>query len=255
MSVNPWEAGIEYNADSVVEYEGHRYKIVQPHQSQSGWEPSSTSTLWERLPDNSDDNSNQKKSGLLSGLAGIFSFGKNNDEPELTYEQWLQDAEQRTRDYYDGKTEGPVTWILVDGKNVPTNIAIPGGEERGTPHYICRGFHAGSLQIGKASPIFPKGGVIGYGHREIQLDKYEVLVGDKRAIRWVSCEGRLEVEKLPGRPVEGGREANGKPLFIAQAYWNRAVVPGKCGPSLPKAFIPYANDEKEERHYRVLCYA
>ena len=105
-----------------------------------------------------------------------------------------------------------------------------------------------------------------------------MLVGDKRAIRWVSCEGRLEVEKLPGRPVEGGREANGKPLFIAQAYWNRAVVPGKCGPSLPKAFIPYANDEKEERvrllclvrgaqwctdvawfwhlqHYRVLCYA
>ena len=54
-----------------------------------------------------------------------------------------------------------------------------------------------------------------------------MLVGDKRAIRWVSCEGRLEVEKLPGRPVEGGREANGKPLFIAQAYWNRAVVPGK----------------------------
>lgn len=56
-------------------------------------------------------------------------------------QNWLHDAEQRTRDYYDGRARSPVTWILVDGKNIPTNIAIPGGEEHGEPHYICRGFH------------------------------------------------------------------------------------------------------------------
>ena len=56
-------------------------------------------------------------------------------------QNWLHDADVRTREYYEGRARGPVTWILVDGKNIPTNIAIPGGEEHGQPHYICRGFH------------------------------------------------------------------------------------------------------------------
>ena len=57
------------------------------------------------------------------------------------FDNWLHDAQQRTREYYEGRSRGPLTWILVDGRNIPTNIAIPGGEERGAPHYICRGFH------------------------------------------------------------------------------------------------------------------
>ncbi len=56
-------------------------------------------------------------------------------------QNWLHDAEVRTREYQEGRARSPVTWILVDGKNIPTNIAIPGGEENGEPHYICRGFH------------------------------------------------------------------------------------------------------------------
>ena len=83
-----------------------------------------------------------------------------------------------------------------------------------------------------------------------QLGKFEVLVGDKRAVRWVDFHGRCEVDKLPGRPVEGGREADGSPLFIAQGYYNNAIVPGKCGPKLPAAFLPYANSEKEVK----VCY-
>ena len=83
--------------------------------------------------------------------------------------------------------------------------------------------------------------------RRLQLGKFEVLVGDKRAVRWVDYRGRIELDKLPGRPVEGGREADGSPLFIAQAHHNNAIVPGKCGPTLPAAFVPYANDEKEHK--------
>ncbi|KAI0712432.1 carbohydrate-binding module family 12 protein [Earliella scabrosa] len=320
-----WEPGTQYDAGSVVEYQGHKYKIIQPHQSQSGWEPPATPALWGRLPEEvnehehehhhqgggyqqppqqpmshgggggysekpqtqhpdqsvpiheeerkhgwdslSDDRKKQIEigGGLLAGIAaigaGYFAYNEHKKSEEekksnlWALQNWLHDAEQRTREYYEGRARGPVTWILVDGKNIPTNIAIPGGEEHGTPHYICRGFHEGSLQIGKASPIFEKGGVIGYGHKEIHLPKFEVLVGDHRAVRWVDWEGRVDLGELPGRPVEGGREANGQPLFIAQAEHNRAVVPGKCGPTLPKAFIPYAQDEKEEKRYRILCYA
>ena len=56
-------------------------------------------------------------------------------------QNWLHDADQRTREFYEGRARAPVTWILVDGRNIPTNVAIVGGEEGGSPHYICRGYH------------------------------------------------------------------------------------------------------------------
>ena len=61
---------------------------------------------------------------------------------------WLHAAESRTRDFYEGRAQGPVTWVLVEGKNIPTDIAIAGGEEHGTPHYICRGWHEVSRSFG-----------------------------------------------------------------------------------------------------------
>ncbi|EIW59350.1 carbohydrate-binding module family 12 protein [Trametes versicolor FP-101664 SS1] len=314
-----WEPGTWYDLGSVVEYEGHKYKIIQAHQSQSGWEPPATPALWGRLPEEEHHEHHQEGSynpgyqqppqqpcapekphydpmpqsqvpiheeerktgwdglsderkkqievggGLLAGLgllgAGYFAYKeheKSDDEKKANVwalQNWVHEAEQRTRDYYERGPRGPATWILVDGKNIPTNIAIVGGEEHGQPHYICRGFHDGSLQIGKASHIFQKGGVIGYGHKEIHLPKFEVLVGDMRALRWVDTRGRVDLDRLGARPVEGGREADGTPLFIAQAHHHGAIVPGKCSVRLDGAFVPYANTEKEEKEYRVLCYA
>ncbi|KAI0647853.1 carbohydrate-binding module family 12 protein [Trametes meyenii] len=315
-----WEPGTWYDLGSVVEYEGHKYKIIQAHQSQSGWEPPATPALWGRLPEEyheheehhehhqeggyqqggyggdkqqyqppppppqasipihdeerktgwnslSDERKKQIEigGGLLAGVAalgaGYFAYKEHEKNEEEKKENvwaltnWLHDAQQRTEDYYRNGPRGPVTWILVEGKNIPTNIAIVGGEEHGTPHYICRGFHDGSLQIGKASPIFQKGGVIGYAHEEIHLPKFEVLVGDMRALRWVDTHGRLDIERLGARPVEGGRDADGTPLFIAQAHTHNAIVPGKCSAKLDGAFVPYGFTEKEKKEYRVLCYA
>ena len=78
-----------------------------------------------------------------------------------------------------------------------------------------------------------------------QLPKFEVLVGDQRAVRWVDCEGCFDPDKCPARPVEGGKEADGTPLFIAQGHYNNAIVPGKCSTHLKAAFVPYAQSEKE----------
>ncbi|KAM6493747.1 hypothetical protein JOM56_010108 [Amanita muscaria] len=47
--VQYWEPGTQYNYGDVVEYEGHKYKIVQPHRSQSDWAPDVTPALWGRL--------------------------------------------------------------------------------------------------------------------------------------------------------------------------------------------------------------
>ncbi|KAI1794981.1 hypothetical protein LXA43DRAFT_971022 [Ganoderma leucocontextum] len=308
-----WEPGTYYGAGSVVEYEGHKYKIIQPHNSQSDWAPTVTPALWGRISDedcgeqqhhehreehyqppassgyNPGQSSGEKQEqtvtvheeerkhgwdalsderkkeieiggGLLAGAlalgAGVFAWSehKKSEEEKKQHawdiQNWLHESERRTNDFWAGRAAGPVTWVLVDGKNIPAEQAIVGGEEHGTPHYICRGWH----EIGKACSIFQKGGVIGYAHKEHHLAKYEVLVGDKRAVRWVDFRGRVELDKLPGRPVEGGREANGTPLFIAQASHSGAIVPGKCGPKLSGAFVPYGNDEKEHKDFRILCY-
>lgn len=49
-------------------------------------------------------------------------------------------------------------------------------------------------------------------------------------MRWVSVSGEVKLEYLGAQPVEGGRENNGTPLYIARAYHKDAVHPGKAGP-------------------------
>jgi hypothetical protein len=46
-----WEPGTQYNLGDIVQYNGHRYKIIQAHSSQSDWTPDVTPALWGRLSD------------------------------------------------------------------------------------------------------------------------------------------------------------------------------------------------------------
>ncbi|GBE83024.1 carbohydrate-binding module family 12 protein [Sparassis latifolia] len=329
-----WEPGTYYGPGSVVVYQGARYKIIQPHTSESGWEPPATPALWGREPDGAgyqdqpppaqsqgqvggggynpsyvqpgpqqpqqpqgnyppekqwDQHQEQKvdipheerkKSwqdlsperkkqlelggGLVAGLAAIgagyyayHEHQKGDEEKKANVwalQNWLQEANARTLDFRQRGPRGPATWVLTEGVNIPPN-AIPGGEQNGQTLFICRGFQEGGLQIGKVSANPEQGAVIGYAHKEIRLPKYEILVGEQRALRWVDFRGRLHPEQLNARPVEGGREANGTPLFIAKAHYHNAVVPGKASEKLKGAFIPFANSEVTVEEYRVLCYA
>jgi len=201
--------------------------------------------------------------GLVAGLALIgagyyayHSHQKSEEEKKAqvwALQNWLQEAEARTQDFYNNGPRGPATWILAEGGSVPDG-AIPGGEQQGKPLFICRGFHEGGLQIGKVSPAAQQGAMIGYGFKEFPIPKYEVLVGDRHALRWVDFQGRLNVRQLGARPVEGGREADGTPLFVALARHGNAVIPGKVGEKLDGAVIPTNNTEVVSEQYRVLCY-
>ena len=66
----------------------------------------------------------------------------------------------------------------------------------------------------------------------MQLDTYEVLVGDRNAVHWVDASGRLDLNALGARPVEGGWESDGTPLYIAQAHINNGVHCGKISEKL-----------------------
>ncbi|KAI6157853.1 carbohydrate-binding module family 12 protein [Pisolithus tinctorius] len=203
--------------------------------------------------------------GLLAGAAllggGLYAFkehGKKEEEKQAhnwAESTWLRDAQARTEQFRSGRYPGPVAWVLNEGKDIPRD-AIQGGEERGERLYICRVYHEGGLMIGKACRVFKKGAVIGYSHKEYHLGTYEILVGDARAVRWVSVSGQFDVRKLGGaRPVEGGREPDGTPQYIAQAPHQKAVHPGKaCETYGDGCFIPYDNGEKKVKEYAILCY-
>ncbi|KAJ7072507.1 carbohydrate-binding module family 12 protein [Mycena amicta] len=313
-----WEPGTYYAQGSIVEYEGHRYKIIQPHNSQSDWTPPITPALWGRLSDQDhagegenkhhgqdggNEHHHQEKQqpytpprhegqtvdvhhderekhwydlddkrkkeleiggGLLAGaalLAGGYAAWKGHENHEETrkahtwgLQNWIHDAEARTAQYRNYGPRSAATWILNKGKVIPRE-AIVVGKEHSWTLYICRAFFEGGLQIGKASEAFQKGAVIGFKHEEIQLETYEILIGDMNGLRWIPWEGRLNVAGLGYTPVEGGRESDGTPLFIAEAPHNGAVHPGKASEKLDGAYIPYDGTEKCVKSYRVLCYA
>lgn len=47
-------------------------------------------------------------------------------------------------------------------------------------------------------------------------------------LRWVPCSGKINVASLGLRPVEGGRDSHGTPLYIAEAPYKDAVHPGRA---------------------------
>lgn len=79
---------------------------------------------------------------------------------------------------------------------------------------------------------------------------FEVLLGSQSCVRWVDAKGRLELSELNGaKPVEGGHEGDGGPLFIARGRYNGNVIPGKASAKLSGAFVPFDNTEKEIKAY------
>ncbi|EAU91343.1 hypothetical protein CC1G_07378 [Coprinopsis cinerea okayama7 len=194
--------------------------------------------------------------GLVGGAAlvgGAVAAYKHYDKKK-DQKEWLEDAQARTMAVRSGQSSDPVNWVLGDGKNIPFN-AIPGGKENNSVLYISRGFHKGSTTPGKASAALKTGAVIGYAHDEVDLAQYEILVGDSRAVRWIPAAGKLNIQALGARPVQGGVDTDGTPLFVVRANIKGGVHPGKASEKLKGAFIPYGGGEEEVQNYEVLCFA
>jgi hypothetical protein len=101
-----------------------------------------------------------------------------------------------------------------------------------------------------------KGAALGYKNDEHEAEVYEILIGNQNQLRWVRTSGRLNLGNLGGaKPVEGGHENDGTPLYVVRADYKGSSQPGKASEKLDAAFIPYANDEVKVKDYEVLCYA
>jgi hypothetical protein len=120
--------------------------------------------------------------------------------------------------------------------------------------YIARAYIEGGIHVGKAGNALGKGASIAYDGKELEFDRYEILVGDQRAVKWVEVKGYPT--NLGAEPVEGGHEAKGDKLFIAQAHYKDGLHPGKTGPKFDGCMIGYGYDEEYIKgRYNVLVYA
>ena len=60
-------------------------------------------------------------------------------------QNWLHEAQELTRRFYSQGPEGPTTWVLVHGTQIPEG-AIPGGDVSGNPLFIARMFVENTLR-------------------------------------------------------------------------------------------------------------
>lgn len=61
------------------------------------------------------------------------------------------------------------------------------------------------------------------------------MIGDSRAIQWVSMEGKLKPGHL--RLVEGGHEKDGTRLYVAQGEQDNGLCPGKASEDLDGQYL------------------
>jgi len=200
--------------------------------------------------------------GLLAGAAALGAgyFAWHEHEKHKKTEEEKQAVPQglfltQTEEFRGHSPRGPTAWVFVEGRdNFPSSAIEAGRDKDNHPIYIARASQQSSLQIGKASPVFREGSAIGYAGKVIELSKFEVLVGDTRAIRWVPYSYQLNLQELRARPVEGGKEANGAAIYIARVKYNGGVHTAKIGEHLPAAHLAFSGEEVLIDDYEVLCY-
>ncbi|KAI0229717.1 hypothetical protein L0F63_003509, partial [Massospora cicadina] len=135
--------------------------------------------------------------------------------------------------------------------------AVQGGlEADGKPLYVARGYHKGSLVIGKAGGHL-NGCLIPFDGKEVHISDYHVLVGDATKLKWRQCVGKLEVDGWV--PLEAGNEPNGDELFVAKTFYKNGEVIGKVSFAMSHGMtFSYGGKEiasKENIVYYVLSHA
>ncbi|KAJ2742266.1 hypothetical protein GGI20_004606 [Coemansia sp. BCRC 34301] len=145
-------------------------------------------------------------------------------------------------------------WVSASDGFIP-NMAVQGGVEKdGAPLFVARAMYKGGLHPGKAGRHIENGGcAIGFGHKEVNVREYQILCGDASQVRWVKQDGQLSIKGF--KPVEGGHEESGEPLYIAKTMTEGSQQLGKCAPHIKKGMsYPYGHKELTTENYMVLAY-
>ncbi|KAJ2055322.1 hypothetical protein IW146_005946 [Coemansia sp. RSA 922] len=156
-----------------------------------------------------------------------------------------------------GGRSGPnrgIQWVSASDGFIPDRAVQGGVEKDGAPLFVARAMYKGGLHPGKAGRHIENGGcAIGFGHKEVNVREYQVLCGDASQLYWVKQDGPLSIKGF--KPVEGGHEDSGEPLYIAKTMTEGSQQLGKCAPHIKKGMsYPYGHKELTTENYMVLAY-
>ncbi|KPU74420.1 uncharacterized protein Dana_GF27620 [Drosophila ananassae] len=137
-------------------------------------------------------------------------------------------------------------WIHTTSQSALPLKAVYGGYDwDGSPLYVGRAYHKGSLIAAKVSPSRGAAFVSYYGKEHIKSN-YDVLVGE--GYHWVADN----YGHVPAKAVSSGKGSSGETLYIGRAKHKNSLVVGKIHQSHGCLYIPYAGKEISIKNYEVL---
>ncbi|KAK4702069.1 hypothetical protein P7C70_g4159, partial [Phenoliferia sp. Uapishka_3] len=145
--------------------------------------------------------------------------------------------------------------VFTGGEETPANAILAGQEPAGQKFYVARGAiegAEGSFAPGKFGETTGRGVLYPYGGNEVYSGKYELLVGDESAINWHPQSGALKVDGL--NLVDGGKDADGTPLYVGCADYEGGSYPGKASAKFEGLNIGYGGKEVNVNDYRILSH-
>ncbi|KZT57842.1 hypothetical protein CALCODRAFT_267729 [Calocera cornea HHB12733] len=202
-------------------------------------------------------------------------------------EAWLRAARARRAAYaVPGAVRPPVRWVLVEeGQKIPDDALQTGVEATGEPLYSTRVWWKGGLHLGKVrAPGIPRVrpgdsanrpcpfrlqaanhihnyASISWDSQEHTTPTFEVLCGPPAHVQWLEIPHGVRATSAlfhDFTAVEGGREATGTFIFVAQGEYGLGgavgLHPGKASAGDDHACIGYGGGEVWIRPFRLLVY-
>ncbi|RWS02129.1 uncharacterized protein B4U79_02268 [Dinothrombium tinctorium] len=143
-----------------------------------------------------------------------------------------------------------VEWRDASSGAVPVaNPVIGGHDVNSEPLYIGSTEIDGDLVPGKVVQSH-RCCYVAYAGREHSSRIYHVLVNPSNCeLVWQhSSHG-----KVPTGAIQGGRTADGEPLYIGRHYHDGSLTVGKIHPSHGRLYISFGGEEVPYSEYEVLC--
>ncbi|KAJ2709198.1 hypothetical protein H4R19_004374 [Coemansia spiralis] len=197
------------------------------------------------------DNGGRSELRRLSGSTPTDTMQHEGQPPPPPPPPQQEDAPRAS----PGGSMRRLQWVSAVDGHIPPNAVQGGAEADGSPLFVARVAYKGGLHPAKVGHHLGAGGCnLGWGHKEIAVNEYQVLCGDASQLRWVRQQGALQVQGFV--PFPAGHEETGEPLYIAKTQHEGSQQLGKCAPHIKKGMsFPYGHRERTTDVYMVLAYA
>ncbi|XP_055914857.1 uncharacterized protein LOC129948065 isoform X2 [Eupeodes corollae] len=136
------------------------------------------------------------------------------------------------------------SWASDTDGNVPPTAVKSGLTCDGETLYVGRGFHQGSLTVGK---IHPSHGClyIPYGESEVKLTSYEVLVQPEQ---WIEATP----DCIPRGAIVAGNDSDGDTIYVGRLKHGGDLLPAKVIPAKGGAYVCYGGEEVKSDNFQML---